>query len=557
MANLKDKLGQIPGGSQVVEQEAYTYFIMMANAFKVDKGLELKIEQAYMSKYEVTDELRKMVKDKKETDPVIGPLLNKANKIEEILNIPPPATAPSTTPQQTYRYIPVDGDAFVSIKVMYGEINVATKEYQKPTYTEETALAALKASVDANGIVGDNGTTYAPGSVTTTTPTPTPPLFNADSYPKLEAYINGLKESDFSPPLHQKAAGMDASTTLNPYPYYPGQDIRQSAKFFSIGPDANMKPDTYTWLYNNCAFYGFLPYGHPTQNAVYYIGAEKLKQKIKTENNVPKSMSSLLKTELSKDIVTVTVEKIVSFSTTGESEFPMDPSIDLIPQALIANKEKQIQCAIISGVSAQPMRTDVATAMAAMIKAAKADGVNLAINSGFRPAFPAGWPNKKSGGGSAVTSKGVTVSLCDQYSLRTQSRWRGGGTMTEEQRLGEGASKFDPATARPNSSQHGNGVAVDLNTGGFPHYPANPFIAGGKNMSWLNENAHRFGFIRAVSSEAWHWEYYPPNKPNVEGKHSNMGPYAIVPKSNSNWGPYNTDNWKSKGLFVGNVGSTV
>ena len=59
MANLKDKLGQIPGGSQVVEQEAYTYFIMMANAFKVDKGLELKIEQAYMSKYEVTDELRK------------------------------------------------------------------------------------------------------------------------------------------------------------------------------------------------------------------------------------------------------------------------------------------------------------------------------------------------------------------------------------------------------------------------------------------------------------------------------------------------------------------
>ena len=46
MANLKDKLGQIPGGSQVVEQEAYTYFIMMANAFKVDKGLELKIEQA-------------------------------------------------------------------------------------------------------------------------------------------------------------------------------------------------------------------------------------------------------------------------------------------------------------------------------------------------------------------------------------------------------------------------------------------------------------------------------------------------------------------------------
>ena len=117
-----------------------------------------------------------------------------------------------------------------------------------------------------------------------------------------------------------------------------------------------------------------------------------LLEKIKTENNVPKSMSSLLKTELSKDIVTVTVEKIVSFSTTGESEFPMDPSIDIIPQALVANKEKQIQCAIISGVSAQPMRTDVATAMAAMIKSAKADGISLAINSGFRPAFPAGWP---------------------------------------------------------------------------------------------------------------------------------------------------------------------
>lgn len=44
--------------------------------------------------------------------------------------------------------------------------------------------------------------------------------------------------------------------------------------------------------------------------------------------------------------------------------------------------------------------------------------------------------------------------------------------------------------ARPGYSNHQNGLAVDLST-----------------STWLARNASRFGFVRTVSKESWHWEY--------------------------------------------------
>lgn len=53
--------------------------------------------------------------------------------------------------------------------------------------------------------------------------------------------------------------------------------------------------------------------------------------------------------------------------------------------------------------------------------------------------------------------------------------------------------------ARPGYSNHQNGIAVDIETG------------GGRNAAylWLTQNASRFGFKRTVPSETWHWEYRP------------------------------------------------
>lgn len=53
--------------------------------------------------------------------------------------------------------------------------------------------------------------------------------------------------------------------------------------------------------------------------------------------------------------------------------------------------------------------------------------------------------------------------------------------------------------AAPGKSNHQHGQAFDLNTRGFdtPLY------------IWLTKNAPKFGFIRTVNKEHWHWEYRP------------------------------------------------
>jgi hypothetical protein len=60
-----------------------------------------------------------------------------------------------------------------------------------------------------------------------------------------------------------------------------------------------------------------------------------------------------------------------------------------------------------------------------------------------------------------------------------------------------------PATARPGNSRHQNGIAFDISTRTQP-----------ATYTWLRNNAQRFGFVRTVSSETWHWEYRPGERCN-------------------------------------------
>jgi peptidoglycan hydrolase-like protein with peptidoglycan-binding domain len=54
--------------------------------------------------------------------------------------------------------------------------------------------------------------------------------------------------------------------------------------------------------------------------------------------------------------------------------------------------------------------------------------------------------------------------------------------------------------AKPGFSNHQDGVAVDWNTG-----PTTDSAV----YRWLEANAHKYGWMRTVPSEAWHWEYRP------------------------------------------------
>lgn len=62
--------------------------------------------------------------------------------------------------------------------------------------------------------------------------------------------------------------------------------------------------------------------------------------------------------------------------------------------------------------------------------------------------------------------------------------------------------------ARPGTSNHGRGIALDLNTNCGKQTTATATgCASSAVYQWLYKNAHTYGFIRTVQSEPWHWEF--------------------------------------------------
>jgi LAS superfamily LD-carboxypeptidase LdcB len=167
--------------------------------------------------------------------------------------------------------------------------------------------------------------------------------------------------------------------------------------------------------------------------------------------------------------------------------------LDLIPGTLLGNNRMSVKCCQIDG---KPVNVNIADAVLDLKAAAKKDGINVIINSGFRPDY-----------GSRLNTKseaGVSVSADSQeylYSLFLKN-----GT---------------PSTAKPGRSKHGNGIAIDFNTGTRGNGIKTRLDP--KLYSWMVKNSWRFGFVRTVPSEEWHFEYW--------GKVS--GPYAKLPKSNN------------------------
>ena len=173
--------------------------------------------------------------------------------------------------------------------------------------------------------------------------------------------------------------------------------------------------------------------------------------------------------------------------------------LDMIPGLYKGNpvNGKPIEVELCQ-IHTKPVNVRIAEPLLDMIEAAKGDGVTLIVNSGFRPAY---YPNLK-----AKSSSGVSVSAQSQEDLYKQN-CKGG--------------KCSPATAKAGSSKHGNGIAVDFNTGSRTGKIKSKLNE--KVYTWLVKNSWRFGFVRTVSSEEWHFEYYSESK----------GPYYKLSKSNT------------------------
>ncbi|CAF3495631.1 unnamed protein product [Rotaria sp. Silwood1] len=114
------------------------------------------------------------------------------------------------------------------------------------------------------------------------------------------------------------------------------------------------------------------------------------------------------------------------------------------------------------------MTTTTACAFDMMASAAKQAGVTIKIASGFR-----------------------TVARQEYFWNCYQTKACNNGNLA----------------ARPGTSNHGRGAALDLNTDCGSQSGATPNCGGSKVYQWLKNNGHKYGFKRTVQSEPWHWEY--------------------------------------------------
>lgn len=168
----------------------------------------------------------------------------------------------------------------------------------------------------------------------------------------------------------------------------------------------------------------------------------------------------------------------------------------------------------------------VANAYFDMKAAAKKDGITLSLASGFRPAFgPVVYGKSK---------KGFPYHITTQESLRRDPKsfnknhpdWKKYPVL-EDFIMKASSGAYSPATAAPKSSNHGNGVALDFNTGSRVPKKGKPALGltnAGKTYQWLVNNGWRFGFVREVATEEWHFDYLPDlAKKGPYGKLANQG----------------------------------
>jgi len=84
----------------------------------------------------------------------------------------------------------------------------------------------------------------------------------------------------------------------------------------------------------------------------------------------------------------------------------------------------------------------------------------------------------------------------ESVDLQVKSGFR---TMEDQQTLyNEYRAGTGNLAAQPGHSNHQNGIAIDFNV----------TSQNGRVFEWLTKNAWKYGFIRTVSRERWHWEYW-------------------------------------------------
>ena len=153
-----------------------------------------------------------------------------------------------------------------------------------------------------------------------------------------------------------------------------------------------------------------------------------------------------------------------------------------------------------------------------MLLAAEKEGTNLTVNSGFRPPVDDIYLN-----GKLIQKSQKTVrleNLKSKYKGKIKEPWLEQTTVIEPfegYKIGDSYSTtpqskhFSPLTAASYKSAHGRSLASDFSTAS----------ATSDGYKWLARHGWKYGFIRTVKTEPWHFGY----KPEV----AKDGPTALLP----------------------------
>ena len=191
---------------------------------------------------------------------------------------------------------------------------------------------------------------------------------------------------------------------------------------------------------------------------------------------------------------------------------------------------KTITCVVIDGKLVDKAFADKVLQIK---KDAGKDGVTITLNSGFRPMEQASGAGYFTDGQRTIRRKNVAKKYggTKRDSLSKPAGTSEDGYAEQIRQTGY----FDPPTAGPGFSKHQNGTAMDLQTGmgrqfkkvngvrvliGYADKPERIT----KTYKWLVANMSKYGMIRTVPTERWHWEYHP-----------GAGPFSRIARNHVSW----------------------
>jgi hypothetical protein len=352
------------------------------------------------------------------------------------------------------------------------------------------------------------------------------------AYKRLESYLNNLSAADYEPPLKPDYVSV-GGVNVKCFPNKTTSDPRRTGRLIKPGPiDILKSTEVQKWMINNSVLYGFVLYD---DNALYYVGSDAIRKRLQAssmpQEELKKIVGTFLRSANSLNMLTETAQQVMSSSVPNTGTFADPGNLESIPGSNVKDNNGETPELVV--IDDQPVTKTTGLAYLAMKEEAAKAGITLKIFSGFRPAFGPSF--------SGMTSKGRTINFTTQEALRRdRSTWNSSERLKynsdEDFVFRAPASAYNPATAPPGSSNHGSGFAIDLNTGGRENF--SPLDS--PTYVWLVKNSYKFGFIRTVGSEEWHYEYLPILAKN--------GPYAKIAGTEDN--KFYSDLGLSSGQFT-------